>query len=47
MMSRCRDSRAIRNGRAQQMFTTRADFAVDAAQVPVTSDDGHGNVIKE
>lgn len=47
MMSRCRDSRAIRNGHAQQVFTTRADLAVDSAQVPVTSDDGHGNVIKE
>jgi hypothetical protein len=27
------------------MFTTRADFVVDSAQVRVTSGAGHGNVI--
>ncbi|GKQ55486.1 hypothetical protein BRSPCE3_63410 [Bradyrhizobium sp. Ce-3] len=47
MVSRCREGGAGRNDRAQQVFTTRADFAVDSAPAPVTSEGSHGNVIKE
>jgi hypothetical protein len=47
MMSRCRESRAGRSGLAQPAFTTRTDFVVDVAQVPVIPGRGHGNVIEE
>ncbi|MGY3531717.1 hypothetical protein ACVILK_004542 [Bradyrhizobium embrapense] len=47
MLSRCRDSRPGRAATLKQLFTTRADFAVDSAAVPVTPQGGHGNVIHE
>jgi len=47
MMSRCREARGSRTTLAQPAFTTRTDFAVDVAQVPVIPGRGHGNVIEE
>jgi len=36
---------ALHKACAQPTFTTRADFAVDVVQVPVTFGDNHGSVI--